>query len=413
MNEKLDWLSPRRPDNTDIAEYTVRVGEALKGRYPLNEIGNETAEDLSRYQFAYDPFFNLGNDVRFHGKILSACQKISGVVIAHDFRIQHLLVAQLEATETNWQAVYEQQMLRHYGEAGREAALGFLGGHHTLEDVATEYPGIELAADCALALITHNERLADELARRTGLYCATLPLPFPVPATLPDRKAMVGPLKHILIFGYLGRNRGLDVVLDLVAQRRDIHLHVAGQIGPENLQRRLRDLSGDGCSITDHGFLTETELDDLIRNCDLVVNLRNPSMGEVSGSQLRIFANGGLSALCDTEWYSSLPETAAFKVSPANMAQELNLILDSLSQDGDRYQTMRQAGHDYVVRIHSLDRFADHFDRFMREAPTALAHGRRLQLAKQMGRRYQEAGAAALMGSDRLLDKAARLLGEA
>lgn len=408
----VDWVSPLRPDNTDIAEYTVRVEKALSGHFALNLITNENAGHLGAYRFGAGPFYNIGNDVRFHGEILSACRKASGVVIAHDFRIQDLLIAHLKAEHDDWETAYRALMNQHYGREGKAAARDFIAGKTSLAQVSEIFPGIEVAAANALCIITHNPGLVEELASRTGLYCFALPLPFSVSEDLPERveRLEAGEGIDLLIFGYLGENRGLDVVCELLRERSHIRLHIAGQIGTPRLRDMVEAMKATGHSIVDHGFVTESELDRLVRDSDLVVNLRNPSMGEVSGSQLRIFAQGGLSVVCATGWYASLPDDAVLKVRPEQMKQELCAILERLRHDRRAFAAMRQTGRRFVATAHGLDQFATCFKALYQALPEALSHGRRVLLAKRMAKIYERAGAGDAISSEALFHKASFLL---
>src|SRR5690606_33853401 len=144
------------------------------------------------------------NDQRFHGNILNACRATSGILIAHDYRIQDLIVGEIQA-HTGWQDRYIRLMARHYGAPGQDAAQEFLKGSMTLTDLAADFPGVEIAAENAFCVITHHPALAADLARRTGLSCAVMPPPFPDaerPISLPDNgnAAELG----LLLFGYLG-----------------------------------------------------------------------------------------------------------------------------------------------------------------------------------------------------------------
>lgn len=411
----LDWVSPLRPAATDIAEYTVRVQQALAGRYDLNAIDNDTAGDRSTYVFKHEPFFNIGNDRRFHSHTLATCRAVSGILIAHDYRIQDLVVGEMQA-HPGWEGRYSELMARHYGAAGQAAAQGFLHGLLPLAGLSAEFPGIEIAAEKASCIITHNPALADELARRTGLYCATLPLPFPVnglaisPPAASDQSSDQRKKLSLLVFGYLGHNRGLEQLCELVASMPDVELNLAGQIGPETLRAKIDGMKAAGCRIIDHGFVSEPALDRLIRTAELVVNLRYPSMGEVSGSQLRIFANQGASVVCNTGWYASLPGDTVLKVDPRNIEKDLAGILEQLVRDRSAFHAMRLNGYHYVKAHHSLERFASAFDAFMADAPEALAHGRQLQLAKHMAAHYEQAGAGRAISGEALLEKAAHLL---
>lgn len=413
MTTILDWVSPLRPDPTDIAEYTARVTQALSGVITLNPIGHGQAQELALYHKQHDPLFNVGNDVRFHGNILAMCQAMPGVIVAHDFRIQNLVVAHLQARHENWQAHYQTLMRRHYGEAGAAAARDFLEDRIDLAKLAMDYPGIEIAAENATGIITHNPDLTDELARRTGLACALLPLPFAVPDQIrPLQDPAAKEKRDLLVFGYIGHNRSLDTICAVMRERTDIRLHLAGQIGPPDLHEAVAALKREGYPIVDHGFVAEDKLDGLIHDSDLVLNLRHPSMGEVSGSQLRIFANGGLSVVCDTGWYGQLPDKAVFKIKPERIRQELPSLIDRIVEDPSAFAQMRREGYAHVKREHGLDRFAEAFTHFLAISADMRAHGRRVQLARHLGRLYHRAGAGPMADGDRLLAEAERILGK-
>jgi hypothetical protein len=415
MRAVVDWISPQRPEPTDIAEYTARVARAFDGQPTLNIIDDKDSGEQHRYQKHLPPFFNIGNDARFHGATLEAAQSISGIIIAHDYRLQDLIVAGLRASrKDHWGQAYLSLMRHYYGSPGHAAATAYIEGTCTLHDVALEFPGVEMAAEKALCIITHDPGLTDELARRTGLYCTALPLPFPAvlrEEPLPMRRSG-GPIEA-LVFGYIGFNRGLDPIFEFMRTMPQLRLNIAGRIGPPELARRVRTMMASGLPIRDHGFLAEEDLDALIRRCDLVLNLRLPTMGEVSGSQLRIFAQQGLSVVCDTGWYASLPDKTTLKVRPDRLLADLSAIVERISGDRQAFDSLRIEGHRHVCQAHSLAHYSQCFGRMLPELDAALAHGRRLLLAKHLRRLHDRAGARAAAGGERLLARAEMMVGAA
>lgn len=383
----IDWVSPLRPDRTDIAEYSHRVQSALEGHFSLNLIEPNKAEDLGSYALKGDTFFNIGNDARFHGPILRAVQRHSGIVVAHDYRIQDLIIAEFVRQGAGWEDRYQAMMSRIYGAEGAAAARQFCQGRQSTLQLAVDFPGIELVAERALCMVTHNPLLAGEIAERTGLFCATLPLPFPITsdtAESADRPLEADQTIDLLVFGYIGDNRKIATICELLSERGDprFRLHVAGAPGP-GVRALLDSLQATG-TLVDHGFVPERELDELIRSSALVINLRDPSMGEVSGSQLRIFANHGLSVVTDHGWYSSLPDDCVLKVKPGEAKKGLNMVLQQLAKDPSAFKGFRERGFEHVRRNHSLERFADAFRAFMRDSGEALRHGRKLLVADRI-----------------------------
>ena len=397
--ETVDWVSPLRPDRTDIAEYTERVRTALAGVIDFNAIGNGNAMRMASYVRKSPPFFNIGNDGRFHGSSLMACRSISGIIVAHDYYIQELILSCIEIEKEGWENRYIDIMLKTYGRDGEIAAREYILGNLSFDCLIKEFPGIEYATDNSLCVITHNPALADEISRRSGLFCGVLPLPFPVY----DEEVSIdtelsqhsSAPKELLVFGYLNKNRQIEAICDLLSDPRfsRFRLNIAG--APTlDVQASINRHVSKGGRIADHGFLPENELNALIRRADLVLNLRSPSMGEVSGSQLRIFANKGVSAVVNTGWYSSLPDDTVVKIGEATMKADLAAIFERLASGSPQdFSGQRERGYQYVKQHHSLDAFRSAYERFCEALPEALLHGRRIQMAMRMKSAYQGAGA--------------------
>lgn len=395
--ETVDWVSPLRPDRTDIAEYTERVRTALADVVGFNAIGNKDAARVAAYERRFPPFFNLGNDGRFHDSILTACRSMAGIVIAHDYHIQNLILSHVGGATDGWEERYVGAMAATYGAEGQQAARKYVTGALSLDRLGQDFPGLEYATDNALCVITHNPALAEEIARRSGLFCGVLPLPFLVSERddpIRTNRTRQGDIE-LLVFGYLGGNRQVETVCDLLSDPRfsRFRLNIAGAPTPDVQDSINRHVSKGG-RIADHGFLPEDELNTLIRRADLVLNLRSPSMGEVSGSQLRIFANRGVSAVVNNGWYSSLPDDAVVKIGEATMKADLAAIFDRLTNGSPQdFTGQRERGYRYVKEHHSLDAFRSAYERLCEVLPEALMHGRRIQMAMRMKSAYQGMGA--------------------
>ena len=214
----------------------------------------------------------------------------------------------------------------------------------------------------------------------------------------------------LLVFGYIGDNREIAAICELLSERGDtrFRLHVAGAPG-SGVRTHLDRVQAKGMLI-DHGFAQERDLDRLIRDSALVINLRDPSMGEVSGSQLRIFANHGLSAVTDHGWYSCLPDDCVLKIEPGETKKDLNRVLQQLADDPLAFQELRQRGFMHVQKNHSLECFANAFTAFMEEADEALRHGRKLLVADRIRLLHNQVDRIQIRPASFYLEKAAELV---
>ena len=95
----------------------------------------------------------------------------------------------------------------------------------------------------------------------------------------------------------------------------------------------------------------------LMAACDVLVNLRSPTMGETSGSVIRGLSLGKAMLVSDLGWFSELPDDVALKV-PVD-EYEVATIAAALELAADRADELGPAAHDYVRREHDLSQVAD------------------------------------------------------
>jgi glycosyltransferase involved in cell wall biosynthesis len=149
------------------------------------------------------------------------------------------------------------------------------------------------------------------------------------------------------MFGYMGRNRRLDAVLEALAglpERDSFRLDIFGEIADgRNLRHRIRKL-GLTELVQLHGYMPEAELNNVLQTAHLAINLRYPTMGEASGSQLRIWYNALPSLVTDVGWYASLSRDTVAHVRLDNEIADIQTHLQAFLSDPARFAEMgRQA----------------------------------------------------------------------
>ena len=95
----------------------------------------------------------------------------------------------------------------------------------------------------------------------------------------------------------------------------------------------------------------------LMAACDVLVNLRYPTMGETSGSVIRALSLGKPLLVSDVGWFSELPDDVVLKVP----VDELEVVtLDAaLELAADHREELGAAARAYVEREHALPKVAD------------------------------------------------------
>src|SRR6185437_575992 len=119
-------------------------------------------------------------------------------------------------------------------------------------------------------------------------------------------------------FGYLNMNKRIPELLEAFAAfRRDrpgARLLLVGAAGERfDVQRRLERL-GLTEGVTRLDYVPEEGLWSLMAACDVLVNLRYPTMGETSGSVIRALSLGKALVVSDVGWFAELPDDAVLKV---------------------------------------------------------------------------------------------------
>ena len=166
---------------------------------------------------------------------------------------------------------------------------------------------------------------------------------------------------RLTVFGFLGPNRKLPLLLRALATfpepgrfRLDIFGTMDGQEKMEQLICRL----GLSETVALHGFKTASELDRALRQTDLVVNLRDPSMGEASGSQLHLWQYGLPSLVTQRAWYATLPEDSVAFVRPGHEIEDIQQHLTEFLRDPEPYRALGRNGRRHVAENHSIERYA-------------------------------------------------------
>lgn len=363
---KIHWFSPLPPARTDIANYTARLAPHLTASaevvfchdqaetptdfpYPVRAIRDLSPTELNQADLN---IYHLGNNADFHGAIWTTAQRHPGLVVLHDFAVHEFVCGMLNVhgnRDTARQSErYIELMAGLYSDAGYQAALAVNAGRLAPAIAAEQFPLCEAVVDDNLAVLTHNPRLQPELVQRLPLVPVhALPLPYPQPDTPANPQRPGGSTLRIVSFGFTGPNRRLLEFIDTWAAspvRSGIRLDICGELWDANLVKEKLARHGLTGQANLHGFVSHQALDELLDKAHLALNLRYPSMGEASGSQLRIWSRALASAVTDTGWYASLPDDCVFKIRPEHEAADLDQLLRRLADNPTQGQAVGAAG---------------------------------------------------------------------
>lgn len=371
---RLNLFSPLPPARTDIAHYVVRSLPALAdhldvvvwtdGEYWPPEI--EASARVCRWDGASwralnaadATLYHIGNNARFHGWIWDVARRHPGVIVLHDIRL-HAFFSALLRGEPDGDARYLSAIRRCHGDAGAARAARLLSGDAAPATLDEELPLTDLVLERACGLVVHSDEAFQHAAARARCSIAQLDLPFQAgPPVVP--RAWDGVLR-LVVFGYLGANRRLGSLLDAIASfpdREQLRLTILGELEhPEPVAERIH-AHRLGDIVRVRGFVTDQELDAELDRAHLAVNLRYPTMGEASGSQLRIWSRGLASVVTRAGWYGQLPPEAVWFVDPANEVADLHRHFRAAMQEPDALARMGEAGRRQLEAQHDPARYA-------------------------------------------------------
>ena len=330
---RLNWFSPLPPARTDIAHYSRRILPELAEAFDLVLWTNqstwdaelETMAPVRRFSpdtIAAEPLlrqglnvYHLGNNIENHADIWEASRALPGAVVLHDLTLFDFF-GQYYEVRLRQEAQFVKLLMEEYGEGAvqhwREFEIGLLSNGY----LSTHYPFGEIAVRGALGVLSHSPEAAQLLKLPAEVPLAFAPLPYRFKARdFSNQRAKYGdgPPYRIVVFGYIGKNRRVEQLLEAyagLAEKDRFQIQIFGQLFIEAEIRAAINRFGLENHVRIQGFVTDEVLEDALSRAHLVVNLRHPSMGEASGSQLRIWDHALPSLVSRTRWYAALPENA-------------------------------------------------------------------------------------------------------
>ena len=376
--EVVNWFSPLPPERSGIAEFTAMLAPYLRQRATTRFIaqslaagsdafpGGESLADVSQaaVNHAAANFFNIGNNAKFHEEIWQQSTAAAGIVILHDARLQHLFGGIFLQNRKD-RGGYIALMRDTYGIAGEAAAHLMATGRASVETVAEAFPLVEVAVRGAAGVVIHSDEALRLIRERTQVPAIKLNLPYdagPPPVYVRGIGDDAERPLRIVAFGHIGPNRSIDKVLRAVAGVRGVracHLHLIGEVWNE---RQLRDLAqelGIGARLTFHGHLPDALLDDHLSRADLVVNLRYPTMGEASYSQLRSMRHAVPTLVSRAGWYGELPSDTVIHVTPGQEIAEVAEVLSALGAHAEEFRAIGERGRNLLVTDHAPAAYAE------------------------------------------------------
>ena len=382
---RLAFCSPLPPAQSGIADYSavllaeleshcaeIRVFNAdgapvstsLQRRYevaPLSELPKWTHRDATVYQ--------IGNEPSFHGSIYEMALREPGIVVLHEFMLQHL-VRGLMVNRRRTQE-YAGLMQACYGQGGGQAARRYLatGSGRDLWD----YPLFEPIVDVSQGVIVHNQTARDRILRsRPETRVEVVPPPLygdvvPVGDRLELRSELGIPASSFVVasFGLMSEAKRLEVSLAAFAKLRqrvpDALYYLVGDTSPFiGLDILLQGELGE--SVVATGRQDLDRFVSYMQVADVAVNLRHPFGGETSAAALRLLGLGQTVVVSNIGWLGEIPDDVAVKIAiDEREEQTLTAALWALAEEPALRAQLGANARRWALAQHAPDRVAERY----------------------------------------------------
>ena len=324
---RLAFVSPMPPAKSGIADYSAALVAPLRDLAAI-EVFPDATSVLQPAEFD-SVIYQIGNN-GYHAAAYEMALQHPGVVVLHEANLHHL-VTDITIRRNRWDLYLD--ACEYDGGA---KALEFARRVQRLE-IGPDYDGVPMLRrllERARGVIVHNRYCA--AAVRAQGYRGPLAV-IPHGAWIPDTPPM--PWRYRLgidettpligIFGFLKPYK--RIAESLRAFRRLLRFEprarmiLVGETHPElPLGEMIRSLSL-GPFVRLLGFTTEEDFTGYMAACDIVLNLRFPTVGESSGSLLRALGLGKACVVSEVGSFAELPDSVCLK-APTGPPEEDTLF---------------------------------------------------------------------------------------
>lgn len=369
---KIAWLSPFPPQKSGIANYSYWLVKALKPHFdidlyydtqpPSAELQSEfavysLASFAEQHETYHEVVYHLGNNRDFHKGIYEFAWSLPGTVVLHDYNLSTFL------HDAFYRQNYELYREALPGGPSDEGRRGFQGLIHRLIPETHGHPMSHAVVSRSKKVIVHHRWVKDQFAPNEHIEV----IPHFARLNCQPTSEEIGALKdklgiradHFVVtcLGFINPNKlprlQIEVVKRLINDGYPVQMIFAGEPAPEVKDLVTEVRSGKySRDIIFTGYQNETDYFSSIFASDIIVNLRNPSMGEASGTLMHALATAKPTIISDANQYREFPDKVCWKLAhDNNEAEVLYAYLGALLSDKNLRTAISANSADYVTNV--------------------------------------------------------------
>jgi len=324
---KIAFFSPLPPARSGIADYSAALLDELR---KLTDVQVFSAKPAQFNPAAFDVIlYQIGNN-SYHDFCYETALEHPGVVVIHEANLHHL-IADITIKRGDWD-----EYMRVLGEEGGRAALEYGQRVRALE-IPPDYAGVPMLRGLlarSKGAIVHSGCVEAEL-RTAGFSgpVARIPHGAWIPETsrlnyrgllgVDDTTPLIG------IFGFLKPYKriaeSLRAFRRLLGVAPDAKMILVGEPHSDFQLGSLIQSLGLTANVRLLGFQEIQEFVGYLAACDVVLNLRYPTVGENSGTLMRALGLGKAVIVSEVGSFLELPDEICLKV-PVDETEETVLF---------------------------------------------------------------------------------------
>jgi glycosyltransferase involved in cell wall biosynthesis len=324
---RIAFFSPMPPSRSGIADYSAALVAPLSQLADVQVFSSCPAHlDPSAFDCA---LYQVGNNGH-HAFVYRYALDWPGVVVMHEANLHHL-IAEMTIKQGDWGA-YTREV--EY-DSGSEAAA-YARRVQALE-VGPDYDGVPMLRrilERSRGVIVHSH-CVEQSIRGAGFTGPTGVIPHG--AWIPETDRMgyrhrlgLDPATPLIgIFGFLKPYKriaeSLRAFKRLLRVEPNVKMILVGEPHPEFPLDRLIDSLGLGPSVRVLGFTPIEDFVGYMGACDIILNLRYPTVGESSGTLLRSLGLGKAVIVSNIGSFSEYPDEICLKI-PVDQTEEETLF---------------------------------------------------------------------------------------
>ncbi|UXM99774.1 glycosyltransferase [Xanthomonas hortorum pv. pelargonii] len=311
-------VGPQPTDRSGIAEYAAGLVDMLRDcglsveTVTVADVEQKGASQIVASLRAADAVvYQMGNHPTFHGWMLPLMAAVPGIVHLHDLVLHHMAAGVLSDAGRLDSASYGGLLEKWHSTSQVRAATVALriGTPIWSRAQVVDYPLHQVATQYATEMVVHSRYSADRIAKDfPWLPITVVPQLYPIVA--PHR--VRGRLNTIALLGGGQVNRRFDWVVQALAMIDEVldeplTLEIAGDVEPA-VASQLEALTGlRNVRLINHGRVDDENFWKVFERADLMIALRQPTMGEASAVVSKAMQAGLPTIVSDHGWYAELP----------------------------------------------------------------------------------------------------------